>query len=89
MEPAAASTSSAGDERHFMGKLPHADVDVGTRPEEDAVGRRDEARDRQAAADCLQAAATAADAETRRSLRRRAAALLAPHPRVRRRTPLT
>ena len=85
----AVSASSVGDEMHFMGKQPGADFDVGTRPEEDALGPRDEARDRQAAAECLQAAATAGDAETRRSLRRRAAALLAPRPRGGRRAPLT
>ena len=73
---------------HFMGKRPDADVDPGTRPDEDALGAGDEARDRQAAAECLRAAATAGDAETRRSLRRRAAALLALHRRERRWPPL-
>jgi hypothetical protein len=64
---------------HFVSKPTALDGDE-TRPDAEAPG---DARDRQAAAWYLQLAAIAQNAETRRSLRRRAAELLLPRRRAR------
>jgi len=67
-------------------QLAGAETESYLQTEEDraqAVGRL--ARDRQEAAFCLQAAATAEDPAERQGLQRRAAELIAPRPRSRRR----
>lgn len=70
-------------------KRPGVDTGIATRRDEDAQAARDEARDRQAAALCLQAAAETEDAARRTSLRRRAAELVSSRPGGRWRTRLT
>jgi hypothetical protein len=65
---------------HFMAKRPEFDTGIETRPDEESQALRDEARDRQAAALCLRAAAMAEDAATRKSLQQRAAELVLPRP---------
>ena len=74
---------------HFMAKQPEVDNGIETRPDDESQAPGDEARERQAAAVCLQAAAEAEDAARRTSLRRRAAELISPRPRGRWRTRLT
>lgn len=73
----------------FTTRRPEVDTGIEARPDEEAQAAPDEARDRQAAALCLQAAAETADAARRTSLRRRAAELVSSRPGGRRRTRLT
>jgi hypothetical protein len=68
---------------HFMAKRPEVDIGIRTRPDEESQAAREDARNRQAAASSLQAAATAEDEATRHSLLRRAAELISPRPRGR------
>ena len=63
-----------------MAKRPEVDTGIETRPDEESQAPRDEARDRRAAALCLQAAAETEDVARRTSLRRRAAQLISPRP---------
>jgi hypothetical protein len=70
-------------------KRPEVDTGIERRLDEEAQAAWDEARDRQAAALCLQAAAETEDAAQRTSLRRRAAELVSSRPGGRRRTRLT
>ena len=60
---------------HFLSK-PLVAAGGEPRSQDELSETREEARDRQAAALCLQAAATAEDGATRERLRRRAAQLL-------------
>jgi hypothetical protein len=68
---------------HFMASRPEVGNGIGTRPAEESRAAREDARDRRAAALCLQAAATAEDEATRHCLQRRAAELISPRPRGR------
>jgi hypothetical protein len=63
-----------------MAKLPGAETDIELLPDEEPQAAREQVRNRQAAASCLRAAATTADAATRKSLRLRAARLISPRP---------
>jgi hypothetical protein len=74
---------------HFMASRPEVGNGIGTRPAEESQAVREDARDRQAAALCLQAAATAEDEATQHSLQRRAAELISSRPRGGSRTRLT
>jgi hypothetical protein len=74
---------------HFTAKRPEVDTGTDARLDEEAQAARDEARDRQAAALCLQAAAETGDAARRTFLRRRAAELVSRCPRGRWQTRLT
>jgi hypothetical protein len=66
---------------HLMARRTEVDTGIEARPDEESQAPRAEARDRRAAALCLQAAAETEDAARRTSLVRRAAELISPRPR--------
>lgn len=74
--PGLGSDAHAGDEMHFMTRLP--ETRVAPRADEEAGQGSKEALERQEAARCLRVAETTRDEPTRRSLRHRAAQLLFP-----------